>query len=165
MTEIKQKKEFWNAGSVGSSTFTLLYTYSTRPASNITCFKSIHCCRDRGGEAVNWHGARKQSDHYINNERKIACLLMVAIAKQTIQSGSEFLLRLGGVGRRAKFIFYNHGFFCVISCAKMARGKRKAPKCISLTPRVTLKQMELDTTSLFNCENVHALAGQGMFHS
>lgn len=113
---------------------------------------------------MNWHGARKQSDHHINNERKIACLLMVAIAKQTIQSGSEFLLRLGGVGRRAKFIFYNRSFF-MSSCAKVARGKRKAPKCISHTPRVMLKQMELDTTCLFNCENVHAFAGQRMFHS
>lgn len=105
--------KFWNVRSIGSSTFTLLftllYTYSTRSA-NVKCFKSFHCCRDRG-ESVNWHGARKQSDLHINNERKIACLLMVAIAKQTIQSGSELLLRLGGVGRRAKFIFYNHSFF------------------------------------------------------
>lgn len=35
---------------------------------------------------MDWHWARKQSDHHINTERKIPCLLMVAMAGQTIRS-------------------------------------------------------------------------------
>lgn len=35
---------------------------------------------------MNWRWAGKQSDHHINIERKITCLLMVAMARQTIQS-------------------------------------------------------------------------------
>lgn len=117
-----------------------MYSYHTRPIANIkTLFVNensiIHFrCQGAGrvGSRANWHCAGKQSDHHINIERKITCLLMAAMARQTIQSecvveGSYWDSKEGLGGE--KLIFHNHSFFLWVRARKWHRGRRKTPKC------------------------------------